>query len=132
MKLTKRIAAIGAAMVMSANAMGISANAATTYTTWSTRGIKYFCWVKDEITRKANSKKILDVDTNQKRSGFFIELKGIKKEKARSNNSKHSYLCKHTFLAGAEIKGFSLGWSDDINDRWTIDKYGISKFYPDV
>lgn len=109
----------------------ISASAKT-YSTWSTRGIKYFCWSEDSITWSANNYKIISTSTNQKRSGLFVVNNGIKKEKARSNSKKYSMLCKHTFLVGAVVSGVTLGWNHDINDRWTIYNNGRAYINWDV
>lgn len=109
--------------------MSASAN---TYSTWSTRGVRYLCWTKDSITWNGNSSRITSVSTNQRRSGLFVQNNGIKKEAARSNSKKYSELCKHTFLVGAVVSGVTLGWNDDINDRWTIYNTGYSYINWDV
>lgn len=88
-KLKRKLGAIIIALSLAISGMSLSASAAT-YSTYFTRGIKYLCWSKDSVTWKTNSKKITTYDANQSRSGILIELKGIKKEKARSSTTKYS------------------------------------------
>lgn len=127
----RKICALATSMALAVSTMSIGA-AAATYDTYLTRGVKYLCWSKDSVVWKTNSKKIVSYDPDQSRSGFFVKLNGIKKEKSRSTSTKYSLLCKHTFMVGAVVKGVTLGWNTDINDRLYINKNGRSSVSWDV
>lgn len=129
--LKRKICAFATSMILAISTMsiGVSAN---TYETYLTRGVKYVCWSKDTVTWNTNSKKITKYDANQSRSGILVQLKGIKKEKTRSSSTRYSLLCKHTLMVGAVIKGVSLGWNTDVNDRLYIYQNGDSSVKWDV
>lgn len=110
----------------------VSTAYASTYTTWSTRGVKYLCWTKDQITWTTNSKKITNVDTVQSRSGLFVVNNGITKCSSLSTSTKYVYLCKHTFSVGVTIGGVTLAWNTDVNDKATIYRSGKSSWTYDV
>ena len=128
-RITKAIIAISFMLTVVTSSFAASA---ATYTTYATRGVKFLCWSKDSVTWSTNSSKITSVDTNQSRSGVLIENKGIKKENARSSSTKHSYLCKHTLLAGPKVGGITIGWAEDCNNRVYIYRSGSTIWYQDV
>lgn len=63
---------------------------------------------------------------------FNTLLNGISKEKARSTSKSHSYLCKHTLLAGAQIGGVTIGYAMNVNDRVVIKNTGKASWKYDV
>lgn len=107
-------------------------SAAGSSETWSTRGVKYLCWSKDDIYWNYNSSSIKSVSKYQTRSGILVNLNGISKEKARSTSKSHSYLCKHTLLAGAQIGGVTIGYAMNVNDRVVIKNTGKASWKYDV
>ena len=99
------------------------ANAAT-YMVTSERGIQNLCYTKDTVIWTTNSTKITAYETNQSKSGLFIQNKGVQKFSTLSTTTKYALLFKHTFLVGAVIGGVTLGYDDDINDMIYIYRSG--------
>lgn len=104
----------------STSAKSTSTSSGGTYITTSERGIKRLCYSKDQVIWTTNSSKITDYEPEQSTSGLFVEVNGIVKKKTLSTSTKYALLCKHTFLMGAVIEGFTLGYDSDINDMLYI------------
>lgn len=95
---------------------------AATFQVNSERGIKYIAYSKDTAiwTTNSNSTAISAYETNQSRSGLFVQNNGVQKYNTLSTTKKYALLFKHTFLVGAVINGVTLGYNDDINDMFYI------------
>lgn len=94
------------------------------YDYWTSRGVKYVSYLKNSFDWKANSNKIVSVDTKQTTSGILVQKGGIKKIASKSTSKKYVYDCTTTMLVGAELGGVTLGYNMDLVDRITIKNTG--------
>ncbi|MEB2282496.1 hypothetical protein LAV73_21355 [Lysinibacillus xylanilyticus] len=95
----------------------VNAQAATTYETSSERGVKLLAWSKSYLMWTTNGSTISKSEADQNQSGLFINNKGYSKKETLSSSTKHVYDYKNEFLAGAELGGVKIGFSQTITDR---------------
>lgn len=109
------------------NLVPVVANAATTYETWSTRGVQYLAWAKNTLDWTVNSSlDIISMDAWQNHSGLFIRNDGFTKL-SYSNVDNYYVNFRNLFLAGAVIGGQTIGYSqsytDQVRANWSGNAY---------
>ena len=97
-----------------------------------TRGIRFLCSVDDHMDWRSDGKKILRSSAFQTTSGICVYKNGIRKNKTRSTNSVHAYDGEKCFTFGIQVKGITLGFSQEYVDRLIGYASGVFQVKPNV
>ncbi|MCM3217791.1 hypothetical protein ABER75_10900 [Niallia taxi] len=127
----KIMVTIAALLVIVTTLVPLNTSAAT-YTAYHERGKKNVAYSKNIITYSTDYKKILNSDTAQTQSGFFVRNKGVSKVKSLSSSKTHTYNMKNEFLAGAEFGGVKLGFTNTKIDQGTVRHTGKASWKLDI
>lgn len=120
----KKIMGSLAALILALTAFVPLNASAASYTAYSERGVKHLAYSKNIIYYSTNSSKITSSDTDQTHSGLFVRNKGASKVKSLSSTTTHVYNMKNEFLAGAQLGGVTLGYSEIFIDQGSVKRTG--------
>ena len=97
-----------------------------------TRGIRYICSVDDHMDWRSDGKKVLRSSAFQTTSGICVSKMGIRKNNVRSTSYVHTYDGEKCFTFGIQVKGVTLGFTQEYVDRLMGYATGLFNVRPNV